>query len=334
MDFYTKLARKPQTFLAVTGMQLHTFKKLLPQFEAAYLKLDAQRKQKTVRSGSTRLRPLGGGRPFNNDLANRLLMPLLYYRLYLTQDFLTLLFKAADKSLICRGIQQMRLVFDAVLPLPERARQRLLSLAKAESERRKKRIGNIEEFREAYPELTFIIDGVEQPRRKPKDKLKRKSDYSGKKKRHTRKQLITTTPSGIIVDQSPSVGGRTHDFQAFKDDHKQRGVINEFKEHRVSFYGDSGFQGMADMGLPVEVRLIERARRNRPLMREQKKLNQLRAATRVKVEHTISRRKKYRIAAEEYRNRDCDYDQTMRIVDGLVNLRAYERIFQRTGVQL
>jgi hypothetical protein len=151
MDFYTKLARKPKTFLAVTGMQLPAFKKLLPQFEAAYLKLDAQRKRKTVRSGSTRLRPAGGGRPFNNDLANRLLMLLLYYRLYLTQDFLTLLFKAADKSLICRAIQQMREVFDAVLPLPERARQRLLSLAKAESERRGKRIGNIEEFREAYP---------------------------------------------------------------------------------------------------------------------------------------------------------------------------------------
>jgi hypothetical protein len=334
MDFYTKLARKPKIFLAVTGMHLHIFNKLMPQFESAHLKLEARRKLKTVRTGSIRLRPAGGGRPFNKDLANRLLMLLLYYRLYLTQDFLTLLFKAADKSLICRSIQQMRLVLDDVLPVPERARRRILSLAKAESQRRKKRIGNIEEFREAYPELTFIIDGVEQPKRKPKDKLKRKSDYSGKKKRHTRKQLITTTPSGIIVDQSPSIGGRTHDFQAFKDDHQQRGGINEFRHYRVSLYGDSGFQGMADMGLPVEVRLIERARRNRPLMREQKKMNRLRAATRVKVEHTISRRKKYRIAAEEYRNRDSDYDQAMRIVGGLVNLRAYDRIFQRTGVQL
>src|SRR5919205_177056 len=58
------------------------------------------------------------------------------------------------------------------------------------------------------PELTFIIDGVEQPKRKPKDKQKRKDDYSGKKKRHTRKQVITGTRSGLIVDQSPSVGGR------------------------------------------------------------------------------------------------------------------------------
>ena len=91
---------------------------------------------------------------------------------------------------------------------------------------------------------------------------------------------------------------------------------------------------MQEMDLAVEVRLIQRARRNHPLTREQKKLNHLRSSTRVKVEHTIGRRKKYRIAAEEYRNRDGDYDQTMNIVAGLVNLRAYERVFQTTGVQM
>jgi hypothetical protein len=247
---------------------------------------------------------------------------------------MTFLFKAANKSFICRNIQQMRSVIEAVLPTPERSRQRIFSLAKAEQERRQKRIGSIEEFRQAYPELTFIIDGVEQPKRAPKEKQKRKDEDSGKKKRHTRKQLITDLPSGIIVDQSPSVGRRTHDFHAFKDDHERRGISNEFGALRASLYGDSGFQGMAEMGLPVKVRLIERGRRNHPLSREEKKLNRLRSAMRVKLEHTISRRKKYRIAGEEYRNRDPDYDQTMTIVGGLVNLRAYERIFQRTGVRL
>jgi hypothetical protein len=334
MDFYTKLARRPKLFLSVTGMHLHTFQELLPQFQQAFLKLEAERKLKTVRTATDRQRTAGAGRAFNNDLANRSLMLLVYYRLYLTQEFMTFLFKAANKSLICRNIQQMRRVIESVLPTPERALKRIFSLAKAEHERRKKRIGSIEEFREAYPELSFIIDGVQQPKRKPKDKQKRKSDYSGKKKRHTRKQLVTATPNGIIVDQSPSVGGRTHDFQAFKDDHAQRGVLKEFADLRASLYGDSGFQGMAEMGLPLEVRLIERARRNHLLSREQKKLNHLRSSTRVKIEHTLSRRKKYRIASEEYRNRDQDYDQTMNIVGGLVNLRAYERVFQRTGVRL
>ena len=334
MDFYTKLARRPKLFLSVTGRHLHTFQELLPQFEQAFLKLQAQRKSKTVRTSADRQRAAGGGRAFNNDLANRALRLLVYYRLYLTQDFMTFLFKAADKSVISRNIQLMRAVVEAVLPTPERARQRIFSLAKAEHERRQKRIGSIEEFRDAYPELTFIIDGVEQPRRKPEDKQKRKSDYSGKKKRHTRKQLVIATPTGILVDQSPSVGGRTHDFQALKDDHARRGVLKKFAGLRASLYGDSGFQGMAEMGLPLEVRLIQRGRRNHPLRREQKQLNHLRSSTRVKIEHTLSRRKKYRIAGEEYRNRDEDYDQTMEIVGGLVNLRAYERVFQRTGVRL
>lgn len=334
MSLYRKLSRKPKLFLSITGMNLHQFQTLLPQFTDASDKLEQRRKRKVLRSGKKRLRGIGGGAQFANALPDRLLMLLLYYRLYLTQEFMTLLFNAEAKSVICRSIQLMRPVFEAVLPVPEQARSRVLSLADKEQKRRKKRIGSVEEFRQAYPELTFIIDGVEQPKRKPKAPAKRKSDYSGKKKRHTLKQIVIGTPSGIIVDQSPSTGGRAHDFKVFKDDHAARSICAEFIDYQVTMYGDSGFDGMRAQGLPVEVRLNEKARRNHPLTREQKKLNRLRSSTRIKIEHTFSRRKKYAIAAEIYRNRDEDYDQTMNIVGGLVNLRAYERIFQRTGLQL
>jgi len=334
MSLYRKLSRKPKLFLSVTGMNLHQFQTLLPRFERATEKFERRRKRKVVVTGKKRLPQIGGGAPFANSLPDRLLMLLLYYRLYLTQEFMTLLFKAEDKSLICRSLQLMRPVCESVLPVPERARTRILSLADKEQKRRTKRIGSVEEFRQAYPELTFIIDGVEQPKRKPKSPAKRKSDYSGKKKRHTLKQIVISTPSGIIVDQSPSVGGRPHDFKVFKDDQAARSVCQEFRDYRVTMYGDSGFDGMSAMGLPVEVRLNEKARRNHPLTREQKKLNRLRSSTRIEIEHTFSRRKKYRIAADIYRNRDEDYDQTMNVVAGLVNLRAYERIFQRTGLQL
>lgn len=334
MSLYAKLSRKPKLFLSVTGMNCHQFQALLPQFTAVYDKLERERKRKVVRTGQKRLRRIGGGAPFNNAVADRLLMLLLYYRLYLTQEFMTLLFKAEAKSVICRSIQQMRPVFQAVLPVPERARRRILELADKEQKRRTKRIGSIEEFKQAYPELTFIIDGVEQPKRKPKAPQKRKSDYSGKKKRHTLKQIVIGTPAGIIVDQSPAVGGRTHDFKVFKDDQQSRSSCEVFKDYRTTIYGDSGFDGMSAMGLAMTVRLNEKARRNHPLTRAQKKLNRLRSSTRIKIEHTFSRRKKYRIASDIYRNRDEDYDQTMNIVGGLVNLRAYERIFQRTGLQL
>jgi len=334
MSLYRKLSRQPKLFLSVTGMNCHQFQVLLPQFTQVYEKRELRRKRKVVRTGKRRQRRIGGGAQFENSLSDRLLMLLLYYRLYLTQEFMTLLFRAENKSVICRAIQSMRPVFESVLPVPQRARRRILELADKEQKRRQKRIGTIDEFRQAYPELTFIIDGVEQPKRKPKAPAKRKSDYSGKKKRHTRKQLVIGTPSGIIVDQSPSVGGRPHDFKVFKDDHAARSVCKEFKDYRVTMYGDSGFDGMSALGLPVTVRLNEKARRNHPLTREQKKLNRLRSSTRIEIEHTFSRRKKYGIAADIYRNRDEDYDQTMNIVAGLVNLRAYERIFQRTGLQL
>ncbi len=334
MSLYTKLSRKPKLFLSVTGMNFHQFQRLLPQFTQVYSKLEEQRKRKVVRTGKRRLRQIGGGAQFANSVPDRLLMLLFYYRLYLTQEFMTLLFCAAEKSVICRGIQQMRPVIESVLPLPDKARERILRLADKEQKRRKKRIGSIEEFRQAYPELSFIIDGVEQPKRKPKQPAKRKSDYSKRKKRHTLKQIVLGTPSGIIIDQSPSAGGRAHDFKVFKDDHARRSICSQFKDYRVSLYGDTGFDGMAGMNLPVEVRLNEKARRGSPLTREQKKLNRLRSSTRIKIEHTFSRRKKYQIASDIYRNRDEDYDQTMNIVAGLVNLRAYERIFQRTGLQL
>jgi hypothetical protein len=334
MSLYRKLCRKPKLFLCVTGMNLSQFQSLLPQFERVAGKLERRRKRRVVVTGRKRQRQIGGGARFANDLSDRLLMLLLYYRLYLTQEFMTLLFKAESKSLICRSIQLMRPLFDAVLPVPEHARRRILSLADKEQKRRKKRIGSVEEFKQAYPELTFIIDGVEQPKRKPKSPAKRKSDYSGKKKRHTLKQIVLSTPCGIIVDQSPSVGGRAHDFKVFKDDHAKRALCNEFKDYRVTIYGDSGFDGTSALGLPLEVRLNEKARRNHPLTREQKKLNRLRSSTRIEIEHTFSRRKKYRIASDIYRNRDEDYDETMNIVGGLVNLRAYDRIFQRTGLQL
>ena len=250
MDLYKRLKRTPKQFLAFTGMHLHTFEDLLPEFEQAFLKLEQRRKGKTVRSQADRQRRPGGGNTFQNDLPNRLLMLLLYYRLYLTQEFLTLFFNAANKSLISRNITLMREVFEAVLPTPQRARERILSLAKAEQQRRQKRISSIEEFREAYPELTFIIDGVEQPKRRPKDKQKRKDDYSGKKKRHTRKQLLTSTPNGIIVDQSPqSVVERTT-FKPSKTTTSSAASSTSFKECGRPSMATAAFKGCRRWACP------------------------------------------------------------------------------------
>ena len=108
MSLYRKLSRKPNLFLSVTGMNLHQFQTLLPQFELVAEKFEQRRKRRVVVTGQERQRQIGGGARFANDLSDRLLMLLLYYRLYLTQELMTLLFTAEDKSVICRSIQLMR----------------------------------------------------------------------------------------------------------------------------------------------------------------------------------------------------------------------------------
>ena len=77
MSLYRKLARKLKLFLAVTGMNLHQFQALLPQFQQVYDNLERQRKQKVVRTGNERQRQVGGGAHFANQLPDRLLMLLL-----------------------------------------------------------------------------------------------------------------------------------------------------------------------------------------------------------------------------------------------------------------
>lgn len=338
MGLFRKLKNKPALFLSTTGMTIERFEQLLPAFLAAFEAHEAQRKQGLVKTGKPRRRKPGGGARFKTDLRERLLMLLLYYRLYVTQEFMTLLFEVEHKSTICRAIRQMQVVFEAVLPVPERALGTVLALAKKETERRKRRIGSVEEFLQEYPELSILIDGTEQPKRRPKDKKKRKDDYSGKKKRHTLKQIITGAPVGLILDQSPSVGGRMHDFAAFKA-HAQEGsagasMFAELAHLRVEVITDSGFTGIDKLSLPVTTRLVERARRGHPLTVEQKVLNRVRSRERIKIEHAIGHRKKYRIASEVYRNADERYDAIMEVVAGLVNLRVYDRIAAETGLDL
>ncbi len=81
MSLYRKLSRKPKLFLSVAGMNFHQFQTLLPQFEQVYAKLEAKRKRQVIRTGKKRQRQIGGGARFNNSVADRLLMLLLYYRL-------------------------------------------------------------------------------------------------------------------------------------------------------------------------------------------------------------------------------------------------------------
>ncbi|MEM4258126.1 MAG: transposase family protein, partial [Candidatus Thermoplasmatota archaeon] len=59
--------------------------------------------------------------------------------------------------------------------------------------------------------------------------------------------------------------------------------------------------------------------KKKELTKQEKRYNKKQRKARVIVEHTISRMKKFRIMAEEFRNRLTRYDRMTSIVCGLVN---------------
>lgn len=308
---FQKLSRKPTHFHRYTGLTINQFTTLASQL--APLVAEARRERL---SRPDRKRVLGAGGQYSLSLEDRLLMSRCYHRLYRTQSLLGFLFNL-DESNVCRNLQELNPSLLSALPQPQRLLQRVLETAK--------RIGTLEEFAKRFPDLKVLVDATEQPIRRPQEKKKRDAHYSGRRKRATKKRQITVTAAGLILDQTPAVPGRVHDFKLFKEHFGKSPPFVDLLRRTV-IDADSGYQGMEDV-LPEgsHVRLIQRARRNRPLTGNQRKLNSLRSSTRIRVEHTLGRVKKYQIAAEVYRGAEWTYDAHMNIVAGLVNLRLLDR---------
>jgi len=178
-----KLKSRAKHLYNFTGLSVAQFEMLCEAVE----KLRQEREELRERR-----RALEGGRKAKLSLESRVLVVLLYYRLYLTQMLLGYLFDL-DNSNVSRLVAELRLVLQKVLPVPA---QETLSFAKEP----KKRISSLGELLEKHPELKeVLVDATEQEIQKPKDKARRKSRYSGKKKRHTLKTQVTTTPGGLFL---------------------------------------------------------------------------------------------------------------------------------------
>ena len=60
-----------------------------------------------------------------------------------------------------------------------------------------------------------ILDGTERPIQRPKNNKNQKKAYSGKKKRHTRKNIYLVNKEKKILYLSPTKAGKIHDFKQF-----------------------------------------------------------------------------------------------------------------------
>jgi hypothetical protein len=300
-----RVLKNPRLTAALTGLTPEEFVGLLPTFAAVL----ENKMKRDHNADPDKERAFGGGRKgFLPTAADKLFFILLYYKCYPTYDLLSFLFDC-DRSCACRrqfylsGIMEKTL--GKKLTLPER------------------RMKRIEDFFAAFPEAREVfVDGTERPIQRPKEKEKQKANYSGKKKRHTRKNLIITTKDKRIGFLSKTVEGKQHDFTMLKSLAPPDRCIPK----NVKVHADLGFKGYHKLYPDHQVSMPERKPRTKGLSKTVQDKNKKKSSVRVLVEHAIGGIKRLNVVSQVYRNKVKDFDDKVMLVScGLWNYHLAAR---------
>lgn len=270
---------------SLTGMNLAAFDQLLPSFSEAY--------QAAHPIAADRQRAPGGGRKANlQEMEDKLFFVLLYFKCYPTFDLAGILFDF-DRSQAHRWLHRLQPVLEAAL-------DKELALPK-------RQLRSVAEFISRFPEAErVILDGVERPIQRPKDKKRQKLTYTGKQKRNTRKHLGLSDQDKRILLLTPAKAGSFHDKTLL-----DCSVMAEHIPIDVPIQVDLGFKGFESEYENVE--LPHKKPRGGQLTESQKAENQLFSSERVVVEHAFGGMKRYKAAADIYRNRKENFDDHLMV---------------------
>ena len=146
------------------------------------------------------------GRHFKLDVKNRFLVLLACYRLYITYTLAGFLFDL-DQSNICMDIQKIEPRVRNCVPIPQKMHKTT------------KRLRTPEEAERHFPGFLSFTDCTEQQIPRPENKRRKKTYYSGKKKRHTVKTQLMVNNCGIIIHKTNHKKGHRHDYDIYKKNH-------------------------------------------------------------------------------------------------------------------
>ncbi len=285
---YADARQKPRVFRQLTGLTITEFDQLLEPFQKAYERDERQHGKP---------RSPAGRKPALRTYQDKLFFLLYYFRHYPTQEVLGFLFGLSQgqaNQWIHRLTPLLKQALADQKALPGRSAAAVQALLRA------------------CAALAFIIDGTERPIRRPQDKEARRKDYSGKKKRHTKKNIvITEKATGVVLALGATQPGSKHD-KACAD------AANYRFPKGSTLFQDTGFQGYAPAG--ATIRQPTKKPRGKELSAEQKEANRKISSERVPVEHSIGGMKVFQIVATVFRNlKDGFNDLIMETVCGLFN---------------
>jgi DDE superfamily endonuclease/Helix-turn-helix of DDE superfamily endonuclease len=278
---------------ALTGLNRKAFDALLPSFEEAY-------QARRIAAKPERKRALGGGRKARlESIEAKLFYILFYFKCYPTFDLAGILFDL-DRSQTHAWMHGLQPVLEAALgeemALPER------------------KIGNIETFLKRFPGVERVmIDGTERPIQRPQDSKAQKLNYSGKKKRHTRKHLAAVDQRKRVLALSKAREGKVHD-KKLHDEEDMAGSIPE----EIPIEVDLGFLGVDKQY--ENIRIPHKKPKGGELTEAQKADNRLLSQSRVVCENAFAGVKRYGAVSAIYRNRIQDFDDRLMLTSaGLWN---------------
>lgn len=307
MITYTALISRPNLFTRLTGHTPQEFDCILDKFKSAYEERLWER-----RSDPKRKRAYGAGRPSHLlTLEDKLLFILVYVRAYPLLFLHGLMFNLAESN-ACFWVHEY-------LPLLDKA----LGYAHKKPAR-PTRGRNLEQILAEFPELVelgILADGSERPTRKPKNQVNRKSWYSGKRKHHTRKNILLTRPDNQeVLYLGRTRDGSVHDKTALEEERLSPGRVKA----PVPLGLDLGFEGLDIPGLRLI--LPHKKPRGKDLSDTQKSQNRTLSQIRVKVENAICGVKRSHAVADTYRNISPGFDDLlMSVACGLHNVRVAYR---------
>jgi hypothetical protein len=268
---YEIIKKREDIFLRLFGVRVS-------EFELILLKLEPLWKREILDKYK---RP---GRDCRLDLRGHLMMLLMYYRHYITQEFTGMLFNLT-KANVCRGIKKLEPLLANIMSLPKRE-----GLSPDEIQ-------------------NLIIDATENQIERPK--YNQEKYYSGKKKRHTVKTEIRVTKKGRIVHVSETVPGSVHDFRLLEE--------GEEIPQGTHVMADSGYEGIGNIHEDSEI--TKKKPKNGELTKEEKDKNRVLSKVRVVVENILGDIKVFRIMSDRYRNKRIRFNLKFKIISGIVNLK-------------
>lgn len=280
-----KILGKDRLLRAMIGLNRKAFENLLEKFEKVYNE-EEEKKGKRPRK-----RKRGGGRKGRlASMAEKLFYILFYFKCYPTFDLASVLFDF-DRSQAHRWVHKLQEILEKTL-----GEKQVLPL---------RQIHSVEEFLEKFPMVKkVIVDGTERAISRPKNEEKQRENYSGKKKRHTRKNIVASDKEKKILVLTTTKTGKTHDKKIQEEEDFILGI-----PEKIEVLADSGFQGLQKQY--ENIRLPKKKPRGGELTKEEKEKNKELAKERVVVENAIGGVKRYNAVSHIYRNRIIDFDDKL-----------------------